>query len=39
MWNFALIRQLLMNWASKSVAMEFALSAVEELLWILSVMD
>jgi len=28
MWNFGLV-QTLMNWASKSVAMAFALSAVE----------
>jgi len=30
MWNFVLI-QTLMKWASKSVAMAFALSAVEEI--------
>ena len=30
MWNFVLI-QALINWASKSVAMAFALSAVEEI--------
>ena len=30
MWNFGLI-QTLMNWASKSVAIAFALSAVKEI--------
>ena len=30
MWNFGVI-QTLMNWASKSLAMAFALSAVEEI--------
>jgi len=30
MWNFGLV-QTLMNWASKSLAMAFALSAVEEI--------
>jgi len=30
MWNFGLI-QTLKNWASKSFAMAFALSAVEEI--------
>ena len=30
MWKFVLI-QTLMNWVSKSVAMAFALSAVEEI--------